>query len=117
MKRLLAYLFLFIYLLNQAVYALPVINSAVNRHEFKKKCKYGRNDKLSHKSSSDQKAFSHSEKKSDKKVVSICFIDVHSILESYFSLVSPEPIIHQQVNRTQIYSCSTNIHSPPPCLV
>jgi hypothetical protein len=115
MKRLLAFLFLFIYLLNHAAYALPVFNSADNSYEFKKKCKYGRKDKLIKIPSSGKTNLSDKQKKSDKKIITFCSADIHILQHSFFSIISPKLNRHHQFYEAADYSCWGNIHSPPPC--
>lgn len=114
MKRLLAFLFLVTYLLNQAAYALPAFNNTGMAYEFKKKCRYGKKDRLFKKSSSRKTISWDEQKKSEKKVVSFCSADVHTILHNDFKFTLPVAISHQQVYKTAAYSCSTSIHSPPP---
>lgn len=115
MNRLFAFLFLFIYLLNQAAYALPAFNSMEMTYEFKKKCKYGRKDKLIKKISIDKTTLSENQKKTDKKIIPFCSADVHTHHESYLLFIIPETIRHHQVYKVADYFCSINIHSPPPC--
>lgn len=115
MKRLLAFLFLFIYLLNQAVYALPALNRTEMTYEFKKKCKFGRKDKLFKRDVSDKTNLSETQEQSDMKVISFCSADIHTHQESNFLFIMPEAINHHPVYMAAYYSCNSNIHSPPPC--
>lgn len=115
MKRLLTFLFLFIYLLNQTVYALSVFNSNDSIYEFKKKCKYGRKNKQFKISSSGKSSLSDKQKKSNKKLITICSADIHIIQHNEFLMISSKLISHHQVYKVTDYSCCSNIHSPPPC--
>jgi len=117
MKRLLAFLLLFIYLLNQAVHALPALNSTGMNYEFKKKCKYGRKEKLFKKPASRKTTFSNKQEKSEKKVISFCSADLHVVHESNFQFIIPEIISQHQLYKLSVYSCNSNIHSPPPCFI
>lgn len=114
MKQLIVFLFLSIYLLNQAAYALPAFNRAVETYEFKKKCKFGIKDKMFQKSSAGETVITDIQEKSDKKVISFCSADVHTDHES-FSLIIPETANLYSFFEVAVYSRSNNILSPPPC--
>jgi len=117
MKRLLAFLFLFIYLLNHAAHALPVFNSADNSYEFKKKCKYGRKDKLIKVPSTGKTTLSDKQKKSDKKIITFCSADIPILQDNSFFIILPWLNRQHQFYEVADYSCFPDIHSPPPCCI
>jgi len=117
MTRFLSFLFLCIYLTNQAAYALPGLNNMSNTIEFKKKCKFGRKETLlKYKTSSDSKTQVSNHQKSVKKIVSYCFADAH--ISNPYSILFFIPTNESLKTTYKIitYVRFSNINSPPPCI-
>lgn len=115
MTRFISFMFLCIYLTNQAAYALPASNSMMLNHEFKKKCKLGRKETISkYTPASDSKKNFIDNQKSVKKVISYCMADAHIQYQStelVFVYCFPVCIADYKMST---YICFSVINAPPP---